>query len=227
MANYVKSCHKFTDNDNRVEKSLRTQHTATFIWLARCTELEESGFDAYIPEFASIVKWSRILITPNPKPKEWCLHSKLATLSVSNVPRFSLNMSAIPPLYLVAIKCRDPIIRREAITILEEMNGREGLWDARLHAKAARRWVEVEESSAFIYEGAQSAYMEMGPLMRMIVDGEVRVPQKIPMPEFLRVHDMDLRDVTEGASGTCSITWRTYPNGIHEPKMQWQEILHF
>ncbi|KEQ61520.1 uncharacterized protein M437DRAFT_8948, partial [Aureobasidium melanogenum CBS 110374] len=145
MANYVKSCNTFTDNDSRIEKSLRTQHTATFVWLARCTELDESGFDAYLPEFTAIVRWSRTLLTPISESKEWCLHSRLASLSVSNVPRFSLNMSSIPPLYLVAIKCRDPVIRREAISMLEEMNGREGLWDARLHAKAARRWVEVEE----------------------------------------------------------------------------------
>lgn len=225
MVNYVTSCNTFSDHENRIEKSLRTQHTATFIWLARCTELEESGFDAYLPEFASIVKWSRTLIAPIPESKERCLHSKLASLSVSHVPKFSLNMSSIPPLYLVGIKCRDPIIRREAITILEEMNGREGLFDARLHAKAARRLTELEESSALIYEGATTAYMEPGPLMRMIADGEVQVPQQ--MPECLRVHDMDLRDVTAGASGTCNITWRTYPNGIHEPKMQWKEVLHF
>ncbi|KAH0272092.1 hypothetical protein KCU91_g6926, partial [Aureobasidium melanogenum] len=227
MANYVKSCNTFTDNDSRIEKSLRTQHTATFIWLARCTELDESGFDAYLPEFTSIVKWSRTLLTPIPESKEWSLHSKLASLSVSNKPRFSLNMALIPPLYLVSIKCRDPIIRREAISMLEEMNGREGLWDARLHAKAARRWVEVEESNALIYKGAKTAYMEPGPLMRMIADGEVRVPQSGFLPEFLRVHDMELRDVTEGASGTCNITWRIYPNGIHEPKVQWKEVLHF
>jgi hypothetical protein len=225
MANFVKSCNIFTEDDSKFEKSLRLQHIATFIWLARCTELEESGFDAYLPEFASIVKWSRALITPSSEPKAPCLHTQLAALSVTNIPRFSLNMGYIPPLYLVAIKCRDPITRREAISILEETNGREGLWDARLHAKVARRWMEVEESSVLIYEGAKTVYMEPGPMMRMIADGEVRVPQK-PI-ECFRVHDMDIRNITEGITGSCTITLRTYPNGLLGEKTEWTEVLHF
>lgn len=225
MANFVKSCNTLTEGDYKIEKSLRIQHTATFIWLARCTELEECGFDAYLPEFASIVKWSRALITPWTESRERCLHSRLAALSVTDVPRFSLNMSYIPPLYLVAIKCRDPITRREAICILEETNGREGLWDARLHAKVARRLLEVEEASLLMFEGAKSVYMEAGPMMRMIADGEPRVPQKYL--ECFRVHDMDIRDISEGIRGVCNITWRTYPNGRLEEKAEWTEVLHF
>jgi len=225
MANFVKSCKTLTEDDYKIEKSLRIQHTASFIWLARCTELEESGFDAYLPEFASIVKWSRALITPSSEPREPCLHTRLAALSVTNVPRFSLNMGYIPPLYLVAIKCRDPITRREAISILEETNGREGLWDARLHAKVARRLLEVEEASVLIFEGAKSVYMEPGPMMRMIADGEAKVPQK-PL-ECFRVHDMDIRDISEGIRGVCNITWRTYPNGLLKEKAEWTEVLHF
>jgi hypothetical protein len=225
MANFVKSCNIFTEEDNRFEKSLRLQHIATFIWLARCTELEESGFDAYLPEFASIVKWSRALIVPTPESQKPCLHTKLTALSVTNVARFSLNMGYIPPLYLVAIKCREPITKREAISILEESNGREGLWDARLHARVARRWMEVEESSVLIYEGAKTVSMESGPMMRMIADGEVRVPQK-PM-ECFRVRDMEISNITEGIKGSCTITIRTYPNGPLEKKAEWTEVLHF
>ncbi|KAI4848600.1 hypothetical protein E4T44_03840 [Aureobasidium sp. EXF-8845] len=224
MANFVKSCNIFTEEDNRFGKSLRLQHIATIIWLARCTELEESGFDAYLPNFASIVKWSRALIVPTPESQEPCLHTNLAALSVTNVPRFSLNMGYIPLLYLVAIKCREPITRREAISILEETNGREGLWDARLHARVARRWMEVEESSVLIYEGAKTVYMEPGPMMRMIADGEARVSKK-PI-ECFRVHDMEISNITEGIKGSCTITIRTYPNGPLEKKAEWTEVLH-
>jgi hypothetical protein len=134
-------------------------------------------------------------------------------------------MGYIPPLYLVAIKCRDPITRREAISILEETNGREGLWDARLHARVARRWMEVEESSVLIYEGAKTVYMEPGPMMRMIADGEVRVPQK--PKECFRVRDMEISNITEGIKGSCTITIRTYPNGPLGKKAEWTEVLHF
>ncbi|KAI5205409.1 hypothetical protein E4T39_03128 [Aureobasidium subglaciale] len=225
MANLVKSYNPFKDEDNRMEKMLRIQQTAACIWLSRCTELEEQGFDVYLPEFASIVKWARTLATPSPDAED-CLHTRLASLSMAKTSRFSLNMAYIPPLYLVAIKCRDPITRREAISLLDETNGREGLWDARLHAKVARRLVEVEEATVLIYEGAKSAYMEDGPLMRMIADGEVRTP-KGPMDERFRIHDMDIRDVSEGSRGTCNIIWRTAPHGVLGEWSTWTEVLYF
>lgn len=226
MADFVKARHPSTDEDNKLEKSLRVQHTASFIWLSRCTELGEAGFDAFLPEFASIVKWSRSLMMPSTETKDPCLHTRLASLSIDGAAKFSLNMAYIPPLYLVAIKCRDPMTRREAISILEETNGREGLWDARLHAKVARRLVEIEETNLLMSEGAKFVYMEPGPLMRMIADGQVRTIMTPPDERF-RVHDMDIREISEGSRGTCQATIRTAPYGLLENKFQWTETIHF
>jgi hypothetical protein len=86
--------------------------------------------------------------------------------------------------------------------------------------------MEVEESSVLIYEGAKTVYMELEPglMMRMIADGEVRVPQK-PI-EYFRVRDMEISNITEGILGSCTITIRTYPNGPLEKKAEWTEVLH-
>ncbi|KAH0405547.1 hypothetical protein KCU89_g144, partial [Aureobasidium melanogenum] len=176
------------------EKSLRVQHTATFIWLARCTELEESGFDAYLPEFASIVKWSRALIAPTPESQEPCLHTKLAVLLVTNVPNAETQSQDAKPF----LSSKKPMA-----------------------AKACGTRAYMQKLPG----GAKTVNLEPGPMMRMIADGEVRVPQK-PI-ECFRVRDMEIRNITEGIKGSCTITIRTYPNGPREEKVEWTEVIHF
>lgn len=85
--------------------------------------------------------------------------------------------------------------------------------------------MEVEEASVLIYEGAKTVYSEPGPMMRMIADGEVRVSQK-PI-ECFSVRDMEIRNITEGIKGSCTITTRTYANGPLEEKVERTEVLHF
>jgi hypothetical protein len=198
MIDLIASLVPFTDDDNRREKSLRVQHTAAFIWLSRCPCLDEIGFDAFTTEFGWIVDWSNMVIAPPLESTNHSLQAGLASLSISGASKFSLDMGFIPPLYLTAIKCRDPRIRREAITILNKTKGREGIWDAHLHAGVSQRLVEVEEATAFLQQGALSAYMERGPLMRMLVDGEPRMLTILP-DERARVHDTEIREASEGA----------------------------
>lgn len=58
---------------------------------------------------------------------------------------FTLDLGIIPPLHIVATKCRDRLIRREAIRLLTFTARREGMWDSILCAKIATWIMEVEE----------------------------------------------------------------------------------
>ena len=60
---------------------------------------------------------------------------------------FSLDMSLVGPLYAVAHKYRDPILRRRAITLLKKVNRQEGIWDSAVAARVAERIVEIEEGA--------------------------------------------------------------------------------
>lgn len=60
-------------------------------------------------------------------------------------PSFSMDMQIVGPLYEVIGRCRDPIIRRRAIELLESTPRQEGVWNSLLTAKVARRVVEIEE----------------------------------------------------------------------------------
>ncbi|KAH6611128.1 c6 zinc finger domain [Trichoderma cornu-damae] len=61
-------------------------------------------------------------------------------------PSFSADLGIVPPLFVVATKCRDPTVRREAIQLLRSSARREGMWDSELTANIAQWIMEIEES---------------------------------------------------------------------------------
>ncbi|KAK4203827.1 hypothetical protein QBC40DRAFT_12553 [Triangularia verruculosa] len=64
-------------------------------------------------------------------------------------PSFSADLGIVPPLYVVATKCRDPHLRRQAIQLLRSSARREGMWDSELTARIGMWIAEVEEEGLF------------------------------------------------------------------------------
>lgn len=60
-------------------------------------------------------------------------------------PSFSADLGIVPPLYVVATKCRNPVIRRQAIQLLRSSSRREGMWDSELTARIGAWIMEIEE----------------------------------------------------------------------------------
>ena len=56
-------------------------------------------------------------------------------------------MEMVPILYLLASKCRHPIIRRKAISLLRSGAWREGCWDGHAIARLAEEIVRIEEEA--------------------------------------------------------------------------------
>ncbi len=65
--------------------------------------------------------------------------------SETRTPSFLFDMEIVGPLYHVASRCRDPVIRRKAIALLKASSRDEGLWNSFLTAKVAERGMQVEE----------------------------------------------------------------------------------
>lgn len=59
--------------------------------------------------------------------------------------RFSADMGVIPPLYFVALKCKDLKLRSPAIPQLRDVSHREGVWDGVLTSKIAQRVADLEQ----------------------------------------------------------------------------------
>lgn len=60
-------------------------------------------------------------------------------------PSFSADLGIVPPLYVVATKCRSPLLRRQAIQLLRSSSRREGMWDSELTARIGTWIMDIEE----------------------------------------------------------------------------------
>jgi hypothetical protein len=68
-------------------------------------------------------------------------------------PSFSADLGIVPPLYVVATKCREPHVRRQAIQLLRSSARREGMWDSELTARIGMWIAEIEEEDVDLFEG--------------------------------------------------------------------------
>ena len=110
----------------------------TSIWLQAALQASgETAFDAHRHDFESIVQHAESLLAMCMVP--W--KTKYTGLS----PVFTFEMGVIPPLYFTASKCRDPILRRTAVSLLQRSPSRESLWDAAEMAAVASRIITLEE----------------------------------------------------------------------------------
>jgi hypothetical protein len=65
-------------------------------------------------------------------------------------PSFSADLGIVPPLFVVATKCRNPSIRRQAIQLLKSSARREGMWDSQLTARIGMWIAHIEEEGDLI-----------------------------------------------------------------------------
>ena len=98
-------------------------------------ELEDQTiWDLYCPQFERIVELAALIVDSYPE-------------SFNNKgPTYCMDMNIVAPLYAVAHRCRHPVIRRKAVTLLYAASRQEGIWESRMTANAAERVVEMEEA---------------------------------------------------------------------------------
>lgn len=61
-----------------------------------------------------------------------------------NAPKFSVNLGLIPPLCLLAFKCRDFFIREKVLSLLRRSRRQEGIWSTGLISCVVQRVYEIE-----------------------------------------------------------------------------------
>ncbi|GAP84190.1 putative C6 zinc finger domain-containing protein [Rosellinia necatrix] len=121
----------------------------------------ESQFDQFLPLFRDIVNLAMEVIgdeerraaakrCPNP---DFCQHHQFThpdafggEYTARHIkPSFSADLGIVPPLFVVATKCRDPLTRQQAIQLLRTSARREGMWDSELCARIGSWIATVEE----------------------------------------------------------------------------------
>jgi hypothetical protein len=70
---------------------------------------------------------------------------------------FALDLGIVPPLFVVATKCRDRKLRRDAISLLLSSPRREGMWDSILSGRVGQWIMNIEEQGLSPYIGSFDA----------------------------------------------------------------------
>ncbi|RDW88439.1 hypothetical protein BP6252_00471 [Coleophoma cylindrospora] len=137
--------------------------TAILFWTG--FSLSEMNFDAFTPEFRFVVELAKEIVVDEElslaakrcgsltkcRHHQPSYHQSLpAPFSDEDAfnhikPSFALDLGIVPPLFVVATKCRDRKLRREAIRLLVSSPRREGMWDSILSGRAALWIMEIEE----------------------------------------------------------------------------------
>jgi len=186
-----------TNQDRQGATILRIQHKVVSVWLVTRGAVEQSSYDEYVAEFQSIIT---LVETMDAAKYSGLVPSPRSTGETERPPAFVFDLYVIPVLYFVAIKCRHPLIRRKAISLLSSSPRREGLWDAAPVARAAQRVMAIEE------EPLDSPGRDDFP------------------PEWSRVHDVDFKTPLS-RPGSHQVRFETRPDGPDGEILSWDEYI--
>ena len=119
---------------NRIASTILTCHYVIIdIWLECALSFPECSYDSYTASFEHLLELAAQVV-----------HLTNAQNN-GTPPIFQFEIGVIPPLYMAARKCRDPMLRRRAIDLLRQAPKQEGLWESGQMAAVAERIVEIEE----------------------------------------------------------------------------------
>jgi hypothetical protein len=140
---------------------LQIQHASVSIMLKTLLEVSEMVFDQLTSKFERILTLAERLIQ-NTRSR--------------GILVLSFDIGVLAPLFLVALKCREPIIRRKAIALLKRAPEREGIWYRDSVVEFAELKFEMEErgrgSLAKTSPLPVSARMHSEHFREVVVDGK-------------------------------------------------------
>ncbi|TVY39574.1 Transcriptional regulatory protein [Lachnellula occidentalis] len=109
-------------------------HKCVSILLRRVPRDSEMVFDAALSDFQYIVRTCALLL------------SSQEQIQLPLNPRFSFEFGVVAALHLVATKCRDPVVRREAVDLLWSNPRQEGMWEGVICARIGLWILNSEEA---------------------------------------------------------------------------------
>lgn len=120
--------------DQQRARVLEIQYKAATILFDTGMSPQETAFDAFNSEFNNIVTLTSSLVD-----------ERNNTEVSGRTGHFTFDMALVAPLYLTATRCRDPLIRRRALSILSAISRQECIWNSDMLAKIAERLISIEE----------------------------------------------------------------------------------
>ena len=119
-------------------RTLEMSHSFAMIYLnlTPVNVYDETAWDMFTDRFEHVVNLAALVVESSicDKPTQ------------KRGPGFTLDLFTVAPLYAVAHKCRHPIIRRKAVSLLYAAPRQEGIWDSMIAGRVAERLIGIEES---------------------------------------------------------------------------------
>ncbi|PYH92819.1 hypothetical protein BO71DRAFT_485116 [Aspergillus ellipticus CBS 707.79] len=135
---------------------LRLQHTIAWILLSSHGPGREMEYDNFLPQFQQCVVLAGDVAAAH---EQYSGSLKLT---------FTPEIGIIPVLYIIGVKCRHPVVRREVLRILRRQPMREAVWDSISAARVVERVIEIEEGGAGSGEVTMALSIEQIALWRRV-----------------------------------------------------------
>ncbi|KAK4695273.1 hypothetical protein P7C71_g2450, partial [Lecanoromycetidae sp. Uapishka_2] len=124
---------------------LEIQYDCAKIMLSAGMPPKETVFDAFEALFENIVSTATSIISrsnPSGRSERTC--------------QVSFENGLVPPLYFTATRCRNPWIRRQALSLLSSTPRLEGIWNSAMLSKIAEQLILIEEERDYIEQVTRS-----------------------------------------------------------------------
>jgi hypothetical protein len=112
---------------------LLVHYKVIYIWIRVCTTAGEMAADSYFDDFEELVHYAGKLVRRG--------------VGMATPQLLSFEIQLLAPLYDTALKCRHPVIRRQALELLRLVPRREGIWNGHHAYVTARQVIELEEAT--------------------------------------------------------------------------------
>lgn len=157
---------------------LEIHHAASYVVLFSSPTFSQCIHDQFLPRFERIVSLT----------KSFMKHSNEAFSPGGGCRLWWVEMGIIPPLFLTAWKCRDPLLRREAAQLLT-VPLQEGTWYSIAAGRLAERIIAIEEAGL----------------------SQITVAEDVP--EFSRVYKLKVKSIGGHPQSSRSCTLDLYKDG--------------
>jgi len=178
--------------------ALRIRHFYSSFALATCRDSEETPTDSFIDEFDRVLGLAEQYLS--------VVRSREAPMTQPQ-PQQSIfyGASVLPTLHLIALKCRDPRLRRRALHVLATAHKQEGLEYSGNLSVYAKTAVEIEEHRATVLAQEHTVF-----------EHELIMPSVLP--ESARVSDCVM--IGQGTFGVLKMVCARYVEATPSLKQQ-------
>ncbi|KAI1429114.1 hypothetical protein F5Y12DRAFT_728143 [Xylaria sp. FL1777] len=172
----------FSPIDDFYMKLLGGYHTMATLMLRTCIwHACEAMYDLYTADFMKLLEQLIVIWKAHIARPAWRFHPPTA-----DMPRKTSHSVGdkgwIPLLYFLAVKCRVPRIRLQAIRLMSQTAHKEGVWDSRLALIIAEEIIRIEEGD--YYQGFDKD--DRFGLVSIPTEQDIALP---PLPDYRRLYN--------------------------------------